>query len=1189
MKIKTIEISGFKSFSEKALLNFMPGITALVGPNGCGKSNVVDAFRWAMGEQSAKQLRGNLMEDVIFSGSESRKPMSMAEVSITFSNDNGSAPHHYSSYSEIMVTRRLFRSGESEYYINKAPCRLRDITELFLDTGAGAKAYSIIEQGKVDQIINAKPFDRRVLIDEVAGISKYKNRKKEALSKLESTKDNLHRVDDIIIEVKRQLNSIKRQASKLKRYQALKEEIKTIEIASSLKHYRSLKEGGTLLRTALEDSSREEIRQGTQISSIEALLEDERLQLNHDEKLYQSIQEEIYKITSTSQKEESRLEYLTKEISSAENQYQQILHHIETLQARVQNQHQEELSLEERNREHNKTIQDITATLIQDEEQVVTLKDQYTELHSHIESEKNNLIDILTVLARLNNTLAQLEKDHLSLLRKIEFNKEESASLEQKKMSMEQDLSSRKTELSTTEASKQSRQDEKQLLDQQILSLTEKLQQTEIDLSEIREKCEKAESRLYSLQELKDKFEECEDGVRSIMLRTQQEPPTEQNGIYGLLADFIQTDPQYESALEAVLGEKLHYIIVESHLSGMQALDYLKLQSLGRASLIPMHIRKQNGEQFSSVLAGETVKPLLVLVSAQDEYRSIVDSLLADVVLVDTFDTALKIWNSNGHKYTLVTLDGEIIDPTGIITGGRQNGTSSQILSKRREIRELQVKLSELTPRYEELSRTKSQLTSQLSQLRENSDALKEKIHQSDLATFSLQKDINQMLKDIDEASQRIEFFKLEKEEFESALKMASDETSRLQEERNQRLTAKSDKESLLARLQETEKTLTLQIDSLQSEITKRKIQLTAEREKFENNLTTLTRTKENLAQLNEELNSNQARTEEWKQKQITLSEDVRTTEENIAEYQRAHQDLEFSLDKIRADLVLKEEKIKEKEVTLKAALKKREEEKTKINDLNIKITESNLTITHLLDSIEEKYHLNLDNILQDRADEDQEEDESHSYENLEELKNQIEKLGEVNLAAAQEEEELTSRHQFLSDQRDDLLQSLESLNQAIRKINRTTRQRFIDTFHIINDKFKTVFPELFQGGRGELKLTDEENILETGIEIAAQPPGKKQQSIDLLSGGEKTLTAVALLISIFLVKPSPFCLLDEADSALDDVNATRFNSYMQKISHTSQFILITHNKLSMQAAHTLYGITMQEPGISKVVSVKLQ
>ncbi len=1187
MKIKTIEISGFKSFSDKALLNFMPGITALVGPNGCGKSNVVDAFRWAMGEQSAKQLRGNMMEDVIFSGSDSRKPMSMAEVSITLTNENGSTPHQYSNYSEIMVTRRLFRSGESEYYINKTPCRLKDITELFLDTGAGAKAYSIIEQGKVDQIINAKPFDRRVLIDEVAGISKYKSRKKEALSKIESTKNNLSRVEDIIIEVKRQLNSIKRQSSKLKRYQTLKEEIKKIEIASSLKHYALLKENHAALQNDLENSSREEIKKGTTISSIEALLEDERFQLNHDEKLYQSIQEQIYKITSSAQKEESRLEYLTKEISSSETQYHQHLHNIDTLQLRFKAYQNEELTLEEKNREHNKTIQDITTSLIHDEEQIVTLKDQYTVLHEDLESEKNNLIDILTILARINNGLAQLEKEHLTLLRKIEFNKEETGNLLQKKMSLEQTLSSSRTELSTTEESKHHREDEKHLVDQKIRALTEQIQNAEAAQTEIREKCEKTESRLVSLQELKDKFEECEDGVRSIMLQ-KQNPHSETNGIYGLLADFIQTDPQYESALEAVLGEKLHYIIVENHLSGMQALDYLKHQSLGRASLIPMHIRKYNDEQISSELADYKVKPLLQLVSAENEYRPIVDSLLGDVLLVDTFDTALKIWNSNGHKYTLVTLEGEIIDPTGIITGGRKNGTSSQILSKRREIRELQEKLSELTPQYEELSRTRSQLTSQLSEFREKSDTLKEAIHQTDLTSVSLKRDINQTLKDIDEVSQRIEFSNLEQEEFSTALKNASDETARLQEEKTRHLTAQGEKESLLKQLKQQEENLLLQIDSLQSEITKRKIQLTAEREKFENNLTTLSRTKENLTLLKEELNANLSKTEEWKEKQTTLQRDVRIAEENISEYQRAHQDLEYSLGKIRSDLVLKEEKIKEKEATLKTLRAEREEEKTKVNGLNLKITESTLTINHLLNSIEEKYHLSLESLLQDSFYEETE-DEQHSYERLEELKAQIEKLGEVNLAAAQEEEELTQRHQFLSEQRDDLLQSLESLNQAIRKINRTTRQRFVETFHTINDKFKTVFPELFQGGRAELKLTDEENILETGIDIVAQPTGKKLQSIDLLSGGEKTLTAVALLISIFLVKPSPFCLLDEADSALDDLNATRLNNYMQKIAHTSQFIMITHNKLTMQAAHTLYGITMQEPGISKVVSVKLQ
>jgi chromosome segregation protein len=369
------------------------------------------------------------MEDVIFNGSETRKPTSLAEVSITFSNEDGQAPVHFSNYSEIMVTRRLFRSGESEYSINKIPCRLKDITDLFLDTGAGAKAYSIIEQGKVEQIINAKPFDRRVLIDEVAGISKYKNRKREALSKIESTNNNLHRVDDIIVEVKRQLNSIKRQAGKLKRYQTLKDEIKKIEIQSSLAHYASLKDNHQALQSTLDQSAREEIKLTAQTSSIEAAFEKERFHLNQDEKLYQSIQEEIYKITSTSQKEESRAEYLAKELLSAENQYHQHVHNSETIDKRIESLSHEEHTHEERNAEHQKTINEGTADLLRKEEHLTTLKHEFSTLQTHIETEKNNLIDVLTELTHVNNQLAQMEKNHLSLLRKIEYNKEESENM----------------------------------------------------------------------------------------------------------------------------------------------------------------------------------------------------------------------------------------------------------------------------------------------------------------------------------------------------------------------------------------------------------------------------------------------------------------------------------------------------------------------------------------------------------------------------------------------------------------------------------------------------------------------------------------------------------------------------------------------------------------------------------------
>jgi chromosome segregation protein len=1186
MKVKSIELSGFKSFLDKAVLTFPPGITSLVGPNGCGKSNVVDAFRWALGEQSAKQLRGSIMEDVIFNGSETIKPMGMAEVSITFSNEDGKAPVHFSNYSEIMVTRRLFRSGESEYSINKIPCRLKDITDLFLDTGAGAKAYSIIEQGKVEQIINARPIDRRVFIDEVAGISKYKNRKREALSKIESTNNNLHRVDDIIVEVKRQLNSIKRQAGKLKRYQTLKEEIKKIEIKSSLLHYASLKEKHRELQSAIEQSTREDIKLAAQTSSIEAAFEKEQFHLNQDEKLYQSIQEEIYKITSTFQKEESRAEYLAKELLSAENQNRQHVQNRETLNKRIETLSREEQTHEERKREHHKTINAGTAQLLRNEEHLSTLKQEYTTLHTHIETEKNNLIDILTELAHVNNQLAQMEKNHLSLLRKIEYNKEESENLRTRQTRMEHDLSHLKDELTRTEATKIDHEDEKTAIETTILTVTEELHHTEEALTAIREKCEKADSRLVSLQELQDKFEECDAGVRSIMLRTKHEQ-TASNGIYGLLADYIQTEPQYETALEAVLGDKLHYIVVESHLSGIEALDYLKMQSLGRASIIPLKIRKNHLASPPPCVAGEDVKPLMHLVTTSEEYRTITEYLLSDVLLVDNFNTALQIWNSNGHKFTLVTQEGEIIDPAGIITGGRQNGTTSKILSKRREIKELQIKLSELMPQYEQLYTQKTHLTNQLSQLRENSENLKEEVHQRELTILSLKRDINQATREIDEAAQRIELFNIEKDEFSAAFQQASDETVSLQEKRDRTLTTKKEKEVLLDQLQEQQGNFTLQIDGLQNDSTTLKIQVAADREKFDNTILTLKRIRENLSLLKEEHTTALAKSEELKENQLTLEQDLLTTKKHIEEYHKAQQELESSIDKIRSAIVLKEESIKKKEDSLKNLRRSREEEKAQINEITVKIAESNLTITHLLQDIQDKYHLSLDAMLHNTPPDDTSED-TPAYERLEELKEKIESLGEVNLGAAQEEEELSSRFKFLSEQRDDLMKSLESLNDAIKKINRTTKQRFVETYHMINDKFKTVFPELFQGGRAELKLTDENNILETGIEIVAQPPGKKLQSIDLLSGGEKSLTAFALLMAIFLVKPSPFCLLDEADSAFDDLNAVRFNEYLHNISHSSQFILITHNKLSMQASHTLYGITMQDPGISKVVSVQL-
>ncbi len=1187
MRIKSIEISGFKSFVDKVSLDFIPGITALVGPNGCGKSNIVDAFRWTMGEQSAKQLRGKMMEDVIFNGSETRKPLGMAEVSITFANENGNVPHHYSQYSEIMVTRRLFRSGDSEYSINKIPCRLKDITELFLDTGAGAKAYSIIEQGKVEQIINAKPQDRRLLLDEAAGISKYKSRKKEALSKIESTKNNLLRVDDIIVEVKRQLNSIKRQASKLKRYQHLKEEIKKIELNSSLLKYVSLNEKNNTLKTQIERQKEVEIGFATQISGSEAEYEIDKSELNEEERIYQQLQEEIYKASSQCQKEESRLEYLERELESAQNRYNQQLVQIKSINERMESHHQEITTLEGNNVSHNKKVADLASELIREEEQLSQLKEIRHESQDKIELQKNTLISLLAELTQINNRLSQIDQTRHVLTQKIDVNKTETENQTIALTAIGQQITSLKDDLKSTLETKSQMDEEKVTLLQETRSLSEQLHQTDTSLADVKEKWAHCNSRLFSLQELINKFEECEVGVRSIMLR-DHDINTEANGVCGLLADIIETDSMYETALEAVLGEKLHYVIVESQNAGVEAIEFLKVQSLGRASLIPLQIRKHQFNHLFPSSESDKIKPLAHHVKTNDEYAPIIDYLLADVILVDTLHTALSLWNSNGINCTLVTLDGEIIDPAGIITGGHQNGAPSRILSKRREIKELEGQLSELTPTLDHLQITKNQLSSRLSHLKESSDKIQVQIHQKEITLLSCERDIRQSEKESGETQQRLELLRDDKEELLSTLKNHEDESIKLQQEREIKLSAQAGNESQLAILQVTDKDINSQIENLQNDITGLKVQVASEREKFENNIATLQRIKNNLVLLGEEHARVSQGNESEEQKQLTLKSDLQEAKSQIEKYQVISQELNHSIETRKESIIQKDQIVQEKEAVLKDIRRSLEEAKSKNNDLSIQITESNLTLTHLIQDIEEKYHLNLVNMLQSTSIE-QIKDDENSYEVLDELRTKLESLGEVNLAAAQEQEELAERHTFLSEQREDLTKSIESLNQTIQKINRTTKQRFVDTYHKINEEFKKVFPALFQGGKAELKLTDENNILETGIEIVAQPTGKKLLNIEQLSGGEKTLTAIALLMAIFLVKPTPFCLMDEADAALDDANATLFNQYMKTVSHNAQFILITHNKLTMQVAKTLYGITMQEPGVSKVVSVQLQ
>ncbi len=1165
----------------------MPGITALVGPNGCGKSNIVDAFRWAMGEQSAKQLRGQIMEDIIFNGSETKKPMSMAEVSISFSNENGQTPHRFSAYTEITVTRRLFRSGESEYYINKVPCRLKDIIELFLDTGAGPKAYSIIEQGKVEHVINAKPLERRLLIDEAAGISKYKSRKKEALAKMESTRDNLLRIDDILVEVTRQLNAVKRQTAKLKRYQALKSEMRTIELSLSHAHYRSLRDQHQSLQSLCAEGRQQEISESTEVSSLDAAFEQENLALHQAERQFQSAQAELYQVTAACQKEESTAAYLAKEMDDVYQQQQQQLATIESLSRRVAEHQAEENALQARHAEYAHAIAERTIALTDRENRLAALKEAHVLSRAQIDDEKNRLIDLLTGLASRTNHLTQLEKNHLSLLRKIDYTREEAARLSRELLSTEETLAQLLDDQQRQVRLEEEHRRELSQLESRIASCTAELDQIEARFEEAREQYEKLNSRLTSLQELHDKFEECENGVRSIMLRSTGERDAG-NGIRGLLADFIQTDPQYETAVEAVLGEKLQYIVVESHRNGIEALDYIKSQALGKASIVPLALRLHGSSPtVVPTPEGGRAVPLGMLVSTTDEYRSIIDHLLSDVILVDCLATALSVWHASGNGHTLVTLDGEVVDPAGIITGGRHNGMPAALLGKRREILELRSSLADLLPRCEQLRTERERLGRLRAETRERHEQLKEGTHREALQHIALKRDIAQLQKTAADIRQRVEMLNVERQECETALAAASEESDQVQQEKQRMNLQKSETELLLQQLQQREHEATRDIDALNADITALKIAVAADTEKCENALHAIQNTRSSLSRLIEEQGQAQGHREALQTRRSTLADELQQAQAALAVQRASQHECEQALDRARQDIVGREESLRAAEQLLRERRRSLEDRRASLQDLTVRIAESALTINHLLADIEEKYRVRLDQ-SPPASDEAADGAPVPSDEALRELKEKLERLGDVNLAADQEEEELAGRFQFLTEQREDLTRSLDSLQQAIKKINRTTRERFHEAFDLINEQFKKVFGELFQGGRAELKLTDEENLLETGIDIVAQPPGKKLQDLDLLSGGEKSLTAFALLIAIFLVKPSPFCILDEADSALDDTNANRFNRYLQNMSLDSQFIIITHNKLTMQVAHTLYGITMQEPGTSKVVSVQL-
>jgi chromosome segregation protein len=1189
MKIKKLEIHGFKSFVDKTTLVFPKGVTSIVGPNGCGKSNIVDAIRWVLGEQNARHLRGKLMEDIIFNGSESRKPIGIAEAVLTLSNEEGIAPAAYVNFTEIEIARRLFRSGESEYYINKVQCRLKDIVDLFTDTGIGTRAYSIIEQGQVGWLVNAKPEERRVLFEEAAGINKFKHRKDAALRRLEATKQNLTRVNDIISEVKRQMNSLNRQAKKAERYKVMREELKGFELFLASEEYKALHEKKHEGEKKLEMLKEKEVELSTAMSQKASSLEDVRAKYLKQEAALKTAKQKAFEADSQIKDREKEIQLSDLRIGELKRNEERFLKEIEELKVQQNTVEKEIEWLNGLLSEINAAVESEEARLLNEENSLkdIERKSQESEVRSQELRKKKDETGNKVVQIKNNIAVCLKDEERLNLITgKALREKEELEKRSQESEVRIEELRGRKEGI---ENGKRNVEKTQELASEQLQDLEGRLIQKDNELKGLKQDFSHTSSRLHTLKELEKNLEGFKDGVRAIMLNKKEDHADYKN-IHGLVADVIETSAQYEKAVEAVLGERLQYVIVESHQEGVEAVEYLKTQAKGRGSFVPLKEARvkssEPGVRSSESNTYQNTEQLISQVKVKDGYQPIAQYLLGDVLLVNNLNDAIVLWRSNGLDKTFVTLEGEMVDPQGVITGGYSNGSDGGILQKRREIKELSHTVLELETKIRETEGETTKLRQEIEANRKNLDGLRKDNHSKEIELVNLEGEFKREEAEIGRIQQRLEILN-------SEISDAKKEQDTIAVKKKLFL---EDRELMESELKEAEIAIQIVTDEV-SNLHRKKGEI----------LEIVTDIKVKLASSKERLESIKAQMKDKGgfitgiesraiEKQAAIVKGGGEIEEQENKASRLKTELEDALkvmEGIRREAIRQEEALNQTvadgnqfEEALNGIKKEMSQLQDETNAMNLSLKEAELNLGHLIEKMAEKYGVAVDSYAP--SEDIMALEREAIATRMNELKTQIGELGEVSLGAIEEYKELETRHQFLLDQQTDLNSSVDTLHKAINRINRTTRELFRKTFDAINLKFQEVFPKFFQGGKAELRLVDEGDMLESGIEIVAQPPGKRLQNISLLSGGEKALTATSLIFSIFLIKPSPFCLLDEVDAPLDDANIDRFNGFLKEMSKKSQFILITHNKRTMEIADTLFGITMEEAGISKTVSVQL-
>ena len=1182
MYLKRLEMYGFKSFADKTVLDFMQGITTVIGPNGSGKSNISDCIRWVLGEQSLKSLRGAKSEDIIFAGTQNRKSLGFAEASLVFDNSDSKLPIEYN---EVIVTRRIYRSGESGYFINKTPCRLKDVLELFMDTGIGKDGYSIIGQGKIDEILSNKSEDRRHIFEEAAGIVKYRTRKAESEKKLEQTKLNLLRINDIISEIESNIGPLKIQSEKAKKFLDLREELKNIEVGLFLYNIDDYKNKIQGIKENIDIFETQKVKEIEYLNNKQ--LDKESLKILIDNLIVEIEKTQNLGFEGNQRKEQlnSEIGICTERISNNKENYERYAVEIEEIEKRNQ-------ELEE---EKNQKLDKINNLTNNKEKFEKELKEKQEELdkYSNTLSEKELEIENKKAKVQANVDLKY------EILTEINTSKANIDNLNKREVSIKNEIQDTISELDSARSNKEDLSKGFYELEKNRNGINKSIEEMREEKDKSSEKIKNFETQIntyqseYRIKESRHKFlveteKEKEGYSRSVklLLDAVEKNSILNKGVHGVLANLISVEKKYEIAIEMTLGATIQNIVTDTENEAKKLVEYLRENKLGRASFLPISsVKGQKITGINSKGIDGVIGIASDLVKCDKKYDGIILNLLGRTVIVDDIDNAVNLAKKNSYKFKIVTLKGDVINPSGAISGGSVANKTVSILGRGKEIKELEKNLTELQNKINSIQKEKEEYEQSISSLLENFDVKQKELQDLEIV-YATEK-------------QKIESLELEILKLDAKLAKLRADIEKIKIEKEENLSEQADLNNKVSKIDEENKELNLvieeftnlnkdnqkYIDDLNFDITNLKISVSSFDES-ENSINEI------MERINTEIQNNIKSIQNKKElREKNLSDNVEL-ENKITEIKAQIEELEKDIlgssakvENLKQDRILKNEKLENLEKEIEEDTLKIEDIKNQISKSDLKKSKIELELNQVINKMWEEYELTPNTVQNVQKVENPTEVQKQ----VNSIRSEIRDLGSINVDSIKEYQEVKERYDFMSEQRLDLEDSSNKLKKIITDMTETMKDQFAKQFKIINKNFGEVFSELFGGGRAELKLADEDNILECGIDIEVQPPGKKLQNMMLLSGGEKAFTAIALLFAILQINPAPFCVLDEIEAALDDVNVYRFAEYLKKFTSDTQFLVITHRKGTMEAADTVYGITMEEKGISKLISMKLK